>query len=194
MSRFGNSTVAPPVAVASELTGAAAVPSISRDGEQYAVQPNDSYWTISEKAYGTGAFFKALYQYNRKKRKDADDLHVGQTLLVPDENVLRRSYPDLCPKPRRNIASVQQRMVSASSRLRGPGKVYTVVDGDTLFEIARHELGKPSRWGEIYELNRDILGDDFDYLRAGTELILPSTESKPRSETAVRPPEAIYPR
>ena len=57
--------------------------------------------------------------------------------------------------------------------MRGTGRVYTVEDGDTLFEIARHELGKPSRWAEIYDLNRDVLGNDFDYLRPGIELILP---------------------
>jgi nucleoid-associated protein YgaU len=197
-TRYGNSTVASPVAVRNELSGAPTpVAGISRDGDQYAVQPNDSYWTISEKAYGSGAFFKALHEHNRKKYKDADDLHVGQVLSVPDEGVLRRAYPDLCPKPRKVVASAQQRLVSASSRLRGPGHVYTVIEGDTLFEIARHELGKPARWGEIYEINRDVLGDDFDYLRPGTELILPANsgaEKSPRSETAVRQPESIYPR
>ncbi len=192
--RYG-AAVAPPVSMNSELNASASFAGISRDGDQYAVQPNDSYWTISEKAYGSGAFFKALHEHNRKKYKDADDLHVGQVLSVPDEGVLRRAYPDLCPKPRKTVASAQQRLVSASSRLRGPGRVYTVVDGDTLFEIARHELGKPARWGEIYELNREVLGEDFDYLRPGTELILPTNgEKNPQSETAVRQPESIYPR
>jgi nucleoid-associated protein YgaU len=106
-------------------------------------------------------------------------------------------YPDLCPKPRKLVAGTQQRMVAASNRLQGAAHVYTVVDGDTLFEIARHELGKPSRWAEIYDLNHDILGDDFDYLRPGTELILPDSSggsSTLRGNTATRQPEAVYPR
>jgi nucleoid-associated protein YgaU len=182
----GNATVAPPTAIP------------RRDGDQYVVQPNDSYWTISERLYGTGAFFKALYEHNRKRMKNPDELKVGQVLLVPDESTLRRNYPDLCPKPRRPTATTQQRVISASARIGGNGRVYTVADGDTLFEIARHELGKPARWAEIYQLNRDLLGDDFDYLRPGTELILPmdaaSGSSQVRSNTAARAPEPLYPR
>jgi nucleoid-associated protein YgaU len=183
---------------ASASTVAATVPPatmVQRNGEQYTVQPNDSYWTISEKTYGSGGYFKALYEYNRKRSKIADELKLGQVLLVPEEGVLRRNYPDLCPKPRKPAANGQQRLTSATSRLRGPGRVYTVGEGDTLFEIARHELGKPARWAEIYELNRDILGDDTDYLRPGTELILPATsEAVPRNNTATRQPEPIYSR
>jgi nucleoid-associated protein YgaU len=171
---------------------------IQRDGDQYTVQPNDSFWIISEKAYGSGGYFKALFELNRKRTKDLEDLKVGEVLTVPDETVLRRMYPDLCPKPRKPAASLQQRMMSASTRLPGGGRVYTVVDGDTLFEIARHELGKPARWGEIYELNREAIGDDLDYLRPGTQLILPASPASPgnsqNNNTATRQPDAFYPR
>ena len=51
--------------------------------------------------------------------------------------------------------------------------MYVVEKGDTLFDIARYELGKASRWNELYELNKDQLGEDFDYLAPGTKLILP---------------------
>jgi len=182
----GNTTAAPPSAIP------------RRDGDQYVVQPNDSYWTISDRVYGTGAFFKALYEHNRKRMKNPDELKVGQVLSVPDESTLRRNYPDLCPKPRKPTATTQQRVISASARIGGGGRIYTVADGDTLFEIARHELGKPARWAEIYQLNRDLLGDDFDYLRPGTELILPTDASNGasqlRSNTAARAPEPLYPR
>ncbi len=164
---------------------------IQRNGEKYTVQPNDTFWSISKRAYGSGAFFKALYEYNRKRHKAADELVLGQELLVPDENVLRRTYPDLCPRPRKTVASTEQRLISVSTRLRGTGRVYKAVEGDTLFEIARYELGKSSRWAEIYELNRDVLGDDFDYLRPGTELILPNDGA--RSDSITRQPEQIVP-
>ncbi|HZZ29632.1 MAG TPA: LysM peptidoglycan-binding domain-containing protein [Pirellulales bacterium] len=183
----------------SEVVPTSSVPSnIQRNGDQYTVQPNDSFWIISERAYGVGGYFKALFELNRKRTKDSEDLKVGEVLTVPDEAMLRRMYPDLCPKPRKQTASLQQRMVSANSRLQGGGRVYTIVEGDTLFEIARHELGKPSRWGEIYELNRDALGDDFDYLRPGMQLILPDRPGgRPadlHGNTATRQPDAFYPR
>ena len=40
-------------------------PPPQRSDGKYEVQPNDSYWTISERLYGTGAYFKALTQHNR---------------------------------------------------------------------------------------------------------------------------------
>jgi nucleoid-associated protein YgaU len=178
-------------AIAGDNLPSNSVAPIQRDGEKYSVQPNDTFWAISEKAYGSGGFFKALYEYNRKRHKAADELVVGQELLVPDENVLRRHYPDLCPRTRKEVASTEQRLISVSTKLRGNGRVYKVVEGDTLYEIARYELGKSSRWAEIYELNRDVLGDDFDYLRPGTELILPV--DGPRTDGVTRQPEHPVP-
>lgn len=38
---------------------------------------------------------------------------------------------------------------------RVQNRTYTVVPGDCLYTIAKRELGDASRWGEIYDLNRD---------------------------------------
>ncbi len=70
-----------------------------------------------------------------------------------------------------------------------PVRRYTVVDGDTLFNIARYELGKASRWVEIYELNRDVLGKDFNELRPGIKLVLPETD---RPDVIAQPPGGTY--
>ncbi len=144
---------------------------------QYIVQPNDNYWTISEKVYGTGGYFKAIFEHNRRQHPNAERLQVGEMLLTPDVASLQRDYPDLCPKP--GHAAAPQHVIPASARLRPGTKVYVVEEGDTLFEIARRQLGKPSRWGEIYQLNREVLGSDFDYLKPGTELLLPTTDTRP---------------
>ncbi len=139
---------------------------------QYTVQPNDNYWTISEKVYGSGGYFKAIFENNRRQHPQAQRLQVGEVLNVPDVDTLQKNYPDLCPKPGR--AAAPQRTMTASARVRPGTKVYVVEEGDTLFEVARRQLGKPSRWGEIYQLNRESLGNDFDYLKPGTELLIPS--------------------
>jgi nucleoid-associated protein YgaU len=62
--------------------------------------------------------------------------------------------------------------LASAQHLRGT-RSYTAVEGDTLFDIARCELGKASRWVEIYELNQSVLGMDIDNLVPGTELALP---------------------
>ncbi len=153
---------------------------------QYLVQPNDSYYTISQKVYGDGGFFKAIYEHNRRQHPKPERLQVGDVLLTPDAATLQKLYPDLCPKPGRVAAS--QRVTPASVRMRPGTKVYIVEEGDTLFKIAKDQLGNPSRWGEVYQLNRELLGKDYDYLKPGTELLLPSGES--RSDPIARQPGA----
>jgi nucleoid-associated protein YgaU len=157
------------------------------------VQPNDSYWTISERLYGTGAYFKALAEHNRGKNAAGAEgqLKPGDLILAPQVADLEKSYPDLCPKPsRRESLQTQGRasVVSGQNKLRG-GRTYTVAEGDTLFNIARYELGRASRWAEIYDLNRDVLGKDYNYLAPGTQLALPDGG---RPDVLALPPEKGY--
>jgi nucleoid-associated protein YgaU len=51
---------------------------------------------------------------------------------------------------------------------------YTIKRGDTLSIISARELGDGSRWTEIYELNRDIIGPNPDGIRDGMEIRLPA--------------------
>jgi nucleoid-associated protein YgaU len=142
-------------------------------GNQYKIQPNDTYWSISEKSYGNAGYYKALHAYNKKLRPAINQLDVGQTVSVPDAGELERQYPDLCPKRR---PTGNQTAGGSLGHTRG-GHVYVVEKGDTLFDIARQELGKASRWAEIYDLNKNALGEDFDYLRPGLELALPEGDA-----------------
>ena len=144
----------------------------------YVIQPNDSYWAISRNLYGTGAYFKALAEHNRAKYAQEDQLRVGDTIAAPDPAELEQKYPDLCPNPRRREAARQRAstVTNVSSRYAGE-RVYTVAEGDTLYDIARYQLGKGARWPEIYELNRESLQDNFDYLTPGLKLVMPDTRT-----------------
>lgn len=158
-------------------------------GETYTVEPNDSYWTISEKVYGTGGYFKAIQKHNQPKTGRTAGLNVGQSLSVPAVEVLAQKYPELCPKPRGRPTDRGQMMTAAAGardRLTSGGRVYVVEKGDTLFDIARYELGKPSRWKEIYDLNSDQLGQDYDHLSPGMKLMLPDNG---QSETITSKPQ-----
>lgn len=158
--------------------GAAQAPGAGLGGptgrDTYVVGPNDSYWTISQKMYGTGSYFKALEEHNRERYPYADKLRTGDVVSVPPVEMLQSKYADLSPKPRGGTGTQSNTLpVSAQDRFGGMGRTYTVHQGDTLFDIARNELGKATRWVEIYDLNRATLGDDFDYLAPGTQLRLP---------------------
>jgi len=141
----------------------------------YEVQPNDSYWKISERLYGSGAYFRALVEQNRDRVPREDRLAVGDLIAAPTVAELEQAYPDLCPKPSRREAVRNLAQAASMRSPYGSGPVYVVEKGDTLFDIARYELGKASRWSEIHALNSDILGKDYDYLVPGTRLTLPSS-------------------
>ncbi len=66
------------------------------------------------------------------------------------------------------------------------GRTYVVQEGDTLSSIARNELGKVSRWAEIYQLNREALGRDYDYLTPGMRLTLPPRDSQAGGDRTTR--------
>lgn len=53
-------------------------------------------------------------------------------------------------------------------------KTYTVKSGDSLSEIAQREMGDGDRWKELYEANKDAIGDDPDLIRPGTKLSIPA--------------------
>ncbi len=166
----------------------------TRPAETYEVQPNDNFWVISQKVYGSGAYFKALAEHNRGKVGQINNLRVGETLSTPTVAQLEQSYPDLCPRTNRREA-VRSRLSPTS--LHGAyvgGRTYQVQAGDTLFDIARNELGKASRWKEIYELNRDALGKDCDYLTPGMRLTLPAKDAPPSGDKTTRRSETLYDR
>jgi nucleoid-associated protein YgaU len=61
----------------------------------YVTQPNDSFWSISQRVYGTGRYFQALYEHNRRLYPQPDRLPPGVTIETPESYLLERSYPDL---------------------------------------------------------------------------------------------------
>lgn len=158
-------------------------------GGTYKVQPGDNYWKISEKLYGTGAYFKALAEHNRDRNLRDDRLQPGAVLSAPEAAELEQKYADLCPKATHHRPpGARFAQVSSSGRLAGR-RTYKVEAGDTLYDIAKHELGNPARWGEIYHLNREVLGEDYDYLSPGLELALP--EGPRRDALTQRPDDAL---
>lgn len=161
----------------------------ARPDQSYTIEPNDNYWRISQKLYGTGGYFKALFEHNRQKYPRADRLRQGDVISAPPVEVLEKTYPDLCPKPQHRQAEQKMTRAVSTRRLPRGDRVYVVEEGDTLFDIAKYELGQASRWGELYELNRDVLGDQGDHLKPGLELVLPA--ERVRESVAVEPGQPV---
>ena len=97
----------------------------------------------------------------------SDRLTAGRRVLLPPETVLttpeKSAAPRLLPTPSR----------AASTPAAGAGPTYTVEREETLYSIAKRTLGDGKRWREIYKLNADRLGSEFD-VPVGVTLRLPS--------------------
>ena len=167
-----------------------------RSDGMYEVLPNDSFWTISKRVYGSGAYFKALAEANRGKAARPDRLSPGLLISTPPVAQLEKDYPDFCPRANHREAVRNRANGAATLAAYSSGRTYVVQEGDTLSSIARNELGKVSRWADIYQLNREALGKDYDYLTPGMKLVMPPTESQSPDRTARRndtaPPAARY--
>jgi outer membrane biosynthesis protein TonB len=72
-------------------------------------------------------------------------------------------------------------------------KTVTVVSGDTLSGIAQRELGNGDRWGEIYELNKDVVGDDPNLILPGQELKMPGADNAPAAQAPSAAPAPAPP-
>lgn len=62
---------------------------------------------------------------------------------------------------------------TASVPARSGSKVYIAREGDNVVDIARRELGKASRWTEIYDLNKTAFDKPSLDVAPGTQLVLP---------------------
>ncbi len=158
------------------LANAADQPSV------YVVQPRDSYWTISKKQYGSVRYFSALARYNQQRIPDPTKMRPGMKILIPSREVLESQNPDLFPKFAQAAGSVSNVAHQAGEPSgfyvdAGGRPMYRVGPNDTLGGIAQKHLGRFSRWGEIYQLNRHRLKDP-NALTLGDLLILPPDASR----------------
>lgn len=72
---------------------------------------------------------------------------------------------------KKKLAGIESKSDLASPAMRravsGP-KTYTIASGDTLSSIAK-KYGKTS-WKEVYDANKDVIGDDPNKIRVGMKL------------------------
>jgi nucleoid-associated protein YgaU len=54
---------------------------------------DDSFWSISEQVYGSGAYYRALFRHNESKVLRPDQLRPGIQVNTPPLEVLQKRYP-----------------------------------------------------------------------------------------------------
>lgn len=136
----GSQTPASTITTTDEEKMAAGTP-----GGTHTVAAGETLWSISEKYYKTGYNWVDLVKANNLN--DADDIKEGATLVIPEVTPIM---------PEGQIAS--------------GAKVYTVVQGDSLWKIAVAQYGDGYKWSAIAKANRLA---NPDLIHAGNVLTLP---------------------
>lgn len=155
-----NSTTAPTAATTTEES--ASEPVRSANERIVTVVAGDTLWELTERVYGDGRLFRAVFAVNETALQGSSKLQPGTLLRFPPQQELVRRFPGLIPADLLEPAASQS---------------YQTAAGDSLFSIARDELGQASRYLEIMELNRDVLPANVrhsDQLPSGLKLILPN--------------------
>ena len=119
------------------------------------VQQGDSLWAIASRELGGGIHWPELLKVN-PGLEEFTILVPGRVLTIPN---VQRS-----PTVRAVAAT------SPTSNTREGVRLYLIRDGDTLYDIARDELGNGGRWMEIQKLNDGL---DPNALPIGRKIFVP---------------------
>lgn len=117
------------------VSGAAATASSTAAGHvtEYEVQANDGMWDVAEAFLGDGSLHHEL-----REQLIGQEVAPG-VIFDTDTWVIHPGWVFTAPSDQ----------PSNAVRIR----TYTVVEGDTLSDIAESHLGHPDRWTELWELN-----------------------------------------
>jgi nucleoid-associated protein YgaU len=135
-------------------TSLSVVPTSAEDGV-VVVQLNagESLWTVAQRHYGDGRYFRALAAFNQLEDEDSDGRSPRTLLQLPTAEALRNAFPELLPADPELPSEDAEPATS-------PGADYVTQAGDTLFSIARDQLGQASRYVELFERNKSILPEN----------------------------------
>ena len=146
----------PAPATAAPKTTTAVPASKSAPADTYTVKEGDSIASIWRSISGSERGWEKLLAAN--PGVDPSRLKIGQVLKVPDHKA---------------AASTETKETAPAAAKPAASGTYTVQSGDTLSRIAAKTLGDSKRWKEIYEANRDALGNDPGALEVGQSLKIP---------------------
>jgi nucleoid-associated protein YgaU len=131
----------------------------------YRWQQGDGWVKLAERLYGNGAKFSLLKNANEGR----DDIQPGEQILVPIFDVESMATAPATAAP---ATAGDKKSSKKAALVSTGGKVHEVKKGESLWKIAKSELGDGNRWKEIYELNKDQMKSP-EAVRLGMKLKLP---------------------
>ncbi len=129
------------------------LPALSTTKEtEHTVVKGETLWSIAEDSYGSGYNWVDVKSANKLT---TDKIEVGQKLALPEVTAKK-------PTSTAKVAETKSTAVSGDS--------YTVVKGDTLWDISVRAYGDGYKWLEVAKANKLV---NPNLIHAGNVLTLP---------------------
>lgn len=145
------------------------------DAMFYTWKAGDTFPNLAQRFYGDPSRLAILKRINEGRT----DVQPGERVLVPVYDL--DAAPAAAPAPAPTMAStktnadapkaVETAPPAAPASTSGP-RYHVVKDGESLWKIAKQELGSGARWNDIYNANRDVLSSP-EALHTGLKLRVP---------------------
>jgi len=137
-----------------------AEPPLAASGpRRYTIKHGDTFWSIARAEYGNAAYFNAIQRAN--PGIDPGRIKAGDSIILPDKNEV------VAP------AAAVARQPSAADLVIDQTKQYRVQAGDNLSSISKKLYGRADKWVQIYELNKELIGQNPAALKRDMILALP---------------------
>jgi nucleoid-associated protein YgaU len=138
----------------------------------YKAEAGDSLTKIATKVYGTStkALRDGIINANPSLKDNPNKIVVGKTYVIPPQNgTAPTNTTAVLPTP----APTTPTAAKTDDKPAAVEHVYVVQQGDTLWSIARDEVGNAGAVAAIRELNQDVLKGS-DRVRPNMKLKLPA--------------------
>ncbi len=127
----------------------------------YVIKQGDTLRKIAQEQLGGSYRWQYLYEFNKKDIKDPNALEAGTTIIIPVEQ-----------EGQGKVTAEPVKAAPAKSQTAAVTRTYTIQKNDSLWKIAKQQLGNGNRWKEIHELNKAKIKNP-DKLIPGTKIELP---------------------
>jgi nucleoid-associated protein YgaU len=148
--------------------------SFMSDAMFYTWKAGDTFPALAQRFYGDPSRLATLKRLNEGR----SEVQPGERVLIPIFD-LDAAQPAAQPAAVPAVASKEtpSAAVPAAAGKTEPAKpsgarTHVVKEGESLWKIAKQELGSGARWNEIYTANRDVLSSP-EALHTGQKLRIP---------------------
>jgi nucleoid-associated protein YgaU len=147
--------------------------SFMTDAMFYTWKTGDTFPALAQRFYGDPSRLATLKRLNEGR----SEVQPGERVLIPIfdlDAVQAPATPAVAAKsvPVAPGATGAAAPAPKSEPATSGARSHTVKEGESLWRIAKQELGSGARWNEIYEANRDVLPNP-EALHTGQKLRVP---------------------